>query len=251
MNNGVSSIQVGRLLPGGTEVGEGSNKPVRSIAVTHSGEIVVIAKRLPLREIAVEVICATLGRAVGLPIPEPLLLVDEADQWHYGSIDLGHPNLSQYVQVSDRWIIDELSKWPPLLHAACFDELIANPDRNDGNLLYDGAGFFLIDHGMCIPHGMSGHDRSDDYHSNQLLDIQIGSFSGELDAQRSVNGAREWVVKQAPGSIDVTVTTTADHLEQRSKDELISFLKSRVAILGDLLHDRIKPSNQGRLELHD
>lgn len=251
MNSGVSVIQIGLLLPGGTEVGEGSNRPVRAVAATHAGEVAVIAKKLPLREIAVEAICATLGRAVGLPIPEPLLLMDESEEWYYGSIDLGHPNLARYVKSGDSSVIDELAKWPSLLHAACFDELIANPDRNDGNLLYDGAGFFLIDHGQCIPLGMSGDNASDDYHNNQLLDIQLESCVDELSTQRSANEAREWAGKFSSGSIEVTADAASNHLEQRAKDELISFLRSRVAILGDILHDRIKPSQQGRLRLHD
>lgn len=251
MSAGVSAIQIGILLPGGTEVGEGANKPLRAVAATHSGEVAVIAKRLPLREIAVEVICAALGRAAGLPIPEPLLLIDESDHWHYGSFDVGHPNLSQYVNPGHATIIEELANWPDLLHAACFDELIANPDRNDGNLLYDGAGFFLIDHGLCIPRGMLGSDASDDYHVNQLLDIHIGSCADEVSAQRSVKAAREWAGRPAPDSIEAAASSAMDHLEPGPREEVLSFLRSRVAILGDLLHDRIKPEQQGRLRLHD
>lgn len=251
MNSGISLVRIGRLLPGGTEVGEGANRPVRCVAATHSGEVAVIAKRLAIREIAVEVVCAAVGRAAGLPIPEPLLLVDDHQTWHYGSVDVGHPNLAQYVSASDSSVLDELEKWPPLLHAACFDELIANPDRHDGNLLYDGAGFFLIDHGMCIPHNMAATDTSDDYHNNQLLELQIDICSDDILTQRAASGAREWTMNSGASSIELVDQAMVEHIELKPKEELLSFLRNRIAILGDLLHDRIKPSQQGRLRLND
>lgn len=251
MNSGVSKIRIGRLLPGGTEIGEGANRPMRCVAVTDTGEIAVIVKRLPFREIAVEVVCAALGRAAGLPVPEPLILVDDEKAWYYGSIDAQHPNLAQYVTPSDSSILDELVKWPPLLQAACFDELIANPDRNDGNLLYDGIGFFLIDHGMCLPLGMSATDASDDYYSNRLLDLEISTCADELSVRRSVNAARTWSVTDGPGSVESTGQATVQALASGSGQELLSFLRARVAVLGDLLHDKIKPSQQGRLRFND
>jgi hypothetical protein len=171
MAAGKTKLLVGRLLPGAQEVGHGANRPVRGIAATASGEIAVVAKRVSTREIAVEIICAAIGRAAGLPIPEPVLLMDHEDVWHYGSVDSSHPNLSRFVCTDDASILGELERWPSLLPAACFDELIANPDRHDGNLLYDGSGFFLIDHGLCIPLGMNPQERSDDYHLNRLLDL--------------------------------------------------------------------------------
>lgn len=251
MNSGVSVVRIGRLLPGGAEVGEGANRPLRCIAATHSGEVAVIAKKLAIREIAVEVVCAAVGRAAGLPIPEPLLLVDDEQSWYYGSVDVGHPNLAQYVTSSDASILEELEKWPSLLYAACFDELIANPDRHDGNLLYDGTGFFLIDHGMCIPQGMSAEDTSDDYHNNQLLELKIGACNDDISTQRAASGAREWTIKSGAPSIELVDQATVEHIELKPKEELLSFLKSRIIVLGDLLHDRIKPSQQGRLRLND
>lgn len=247
MSAGVSKVRVGRLLPGGAEVGEGANRPIRGIAATQAGEVAVIAKQVSSREIAVEVICAVLGRAAGLPIPEPLLLIDSNNVWHYASADIGHPNLAQYVSTQDSSVLDELEKWPGLLSAACFDELIANPDRHDGNLLYDGAGFFLIDHGLCIPHGMPAAELSDDYHSNQLLDLHINTCRDEVAKQRSVNSSRAWVMENGERSIGEAAQAAAEGLDGASQQQLLSFLKGRVAILGDLLHDRIKPSQQRRL----
>lgn len=249
MNAGVSSIKIGRLLPGASEIGEGATRPVRGMAYTHEGEIAVIAKRLASREIAVEVMCALLGRAAGLPIPEPLLLVDESMAWHYASADVGHPNLAQYIQTNDSSVLDELERWPSLLDAACFDELIANPDRHDGNLLYDGQGFFLIDHGMCIPFGMPPATMTDDYHSNQLLDLHIGTCRDEPGRQRSAKSSAEWVLQHACGTVNEITSIPVQGIDREAQLQLVSFLKSRAEILGGLLHDRINPQLQGRLAI--
>lgn len=250
MDEQIVSIRVGRLLPGAQEVGEGANFPVRGIAATADGEIAVIAKKLCGREIAVEVICAALGRAAGIPIPEPLLLLDTHDCWHFGSADIRHPNLSQFVSYQDSSVLDELEKWPDLLAAACFDELIANPDRHDGNILYNGNGFLLIDHGLCIPNGMRPDDRSDDYHTNRFLDTFIDTCRDELSQQRAVNTSREWIKSKSIPATDCAEKSTNKELNPEAREQLISFLRSRISILGDLLHERIKPS-QGSLNLCD
>lgn len=250
MDEQIVSVRVGRLLPGAQEVGEGANFPVRGIAATADGEIAVIAKKLCGREIAVEVICAALGRAAGIPIPEPLILLDTNNCWHFGSAEAAHPNLSQFVSYQDFSVQDELENWPDLLAAACFDELIANPDRHDGNILYDGTGFFLIDHGLCIPHGMQPNDRSEDYHTNRLLDVLMNVCRDELSQQRAVNTSREWVKNKSIPAASSAERTVSEQLNPEARDQLISFLRTRISILGDLLHEKIKPS-QGSLNLGD
>jgi hypothetical protein len=250
MDEHIVSVRVGRLLPGAQEVGEGVNLPVRGIAATADGEIAVIAKKLCGREIAVEVICAALGRAAGIPIPEPLLLLDPNDCWHFGSADIGHPNLSKFVSHQDSSVLDELERWPDLLAAACFDELIANPDRHDGNILYNGNGFLLIDHGLCLPHGMQPDDRSEDYHTNRFLETIINVCRDEVAQQRAVNSSREWVQSKSIPATSSAEKSVTEQLNPEARDQLISFLKSRVSILGDLLHEKIKPS-QGSLKLDD
>jgi hypothetical protein len=210
----------------------------------------VVAKQVSTREIAVEIICAAIGRAAGLPIPEPVLLMDHDDVWHYSSVDSSHPNLSQFVCTDDASILGELERWPSLLPAACFDELIANPDRHNGNLLYDGSEFFLIDHGLCIPLGMTPQERSDDYHLNRLLDLQIEICRDDLLVQRTAVGSREWAEFKGRQSIALIESSGSDALPLETHRLLLSFLKDRIAILGDHLYERIKPERQGSLKLN-
>ncbi|MHC8299582.1 hypothetical protein [Pseudomonas sp. ZS1P83] len=242
-------IRVGRLLPGGQLVGEGANQPWRGIAATVAGEVAVIAKKISTREIAVEVICAALGRSAGLPVPEPLLLLDSANEWHFGSADTGHPNLSQFVSSQDNAILDELERWPELLAAACFDELIANPDRHDGNILFNGQGFLLIDHGLCLPSGMKPSDSTDDYYSNRFLDLAISACRDDLSTERAARRVSEWAEHKPILAVEETEKSISEHFESKTQNQLISFLKERITSLGDMLHHKIKPTAQGRLKL--
>lgn len=247
MEDASVQIRVGRLLPGGQLLGEGSNKPLRGIAATISGEVAVIAKKISNREISVEIICAALGRSAGLPIPEPLLLLDANNDWHFGSADIGHPNLAQIVCSEDQSILDELEKWPELLAAACFDELVANPDRHDGNILFDGLGFLLIDHGLCIPSKMMPNDASEDYYINRFLELAISACRDEVSIQRTAKRALEWAEQKSKPAVEAVAASNFEHLGSPTQNQLICFLKERIITLGEILHSKIKPTAQRSL----
>ncbi|MEB6631858.1 HipA family kinase [Kluyvera cryocrescens] len=247
----MAQIRIGRLLPGYSEVGIGHKAPVRGVSLFDEGECTVIAKKLSTREIAVELICSCLGRELELPIPEPVLLADINKQWFFGSLDVGHPNLTQVAIASDAAIIAKLGEWPGLLQAACFDEWIANPDRGDENLLFDGQGFLLIDHGMAIPMGMKADDWSDDFYNNQLLDVVNGTCSqaeqkrGELAGQ-----ARDWCHSAGFFGEAYEPSSFPSFLDVEYTQQISDFLKQRVCRLGDQLYQKLNPL-QGALSLND
>ncbi|MBK8752255.1 MAG: hypothetical protein IPL99_11715 [Candidatus Competibacteraceae bacterium] len=148
----MDSLRLGMLLPGGRPVGDGINHAQRAPVLTRQGEVMAIVKELPLYELITEILCALLGRELNLPIPEPLLVIDPAQQLLVaGSVDVGYPSLHQPVLAAHLPLIAALLQgWPALVRSACFDEWIANPDRHGGNLLFDGQGFWLIDHGLAL-----------------------------------------------------------------------------------------------------
>ncbi len=247
----MARIRIGRLLPGYTGVGVGSRAPVRGTSLFSDGESVVIAKRIPGREIAIELICSSLGRELGLPIPEPVLLADVEKNWYFGSVDVGHPNLSQVVTASDSAIINKLESWPGLLNAACFDEWIANPDRCDENLLFDGLGFILIDHGMAIPQGMRADDWSDDFYNNALLDIASDNC-GRAENQRAKLAveAQKWCHSVQNYDTAYDESHLPDLIREEHKQQICKFLRMRVTALGDVLYRKLNPV-QGALNLND
>lgn len=247
----MAHIRIGRLLPGYKEVGIGHRAPVRGVSLFTEGECTVIAKQLSDREIAVELICSCLGRELELPIPEPVLLADVNKQWFFGSVDVGHPNLTQVAIASDSAIINKLAQWEGLLQAACFDEWIANPDRSDENLLFDGLGFLLIDHGLAIPQGMPPEDWSDDFYNNQLLDVMSDSCQ-QTEQKRSelANEARGWCHSAEAYGVSYAPSAFPDFIDNGYKQQIARFLQSRISHLGDQLYRKLNPA-QGALSFDD
>ena len=128
-----------------------------------------IFKDLNLQELVNELLAATLGRELGLPIPNPYLglspigtmaakmcpLADGSGHLVFVSQDVGTPNLVQQVQaggaVLASLLVDVLKDWVSLGNVYAFDAWIANTDRHPGNLLIGGPGnIWLIDHGYAF-----------------------------------------------------------------------------------------------------
>ncbi|EKN4689890.1 hypothetical protein ACSN7A_003197 [Yersinia ruckeri] len=242
-------IRIGRLLPGGVIVEEGQHRPIKGVAMlpTADGkteEVVVFAKQISSRSISTEITCAALGRCLSLPIPEPVILFDENDLPFFGSVDTTYPSFSQYINdTSDKSVLEKLESWPLLRKAAYFDEWIAMDDRHNGNLLFNGDGFYLIDHESAIPPGLSPEQSGIDYYSNQLLQIASSLLDrkNELAVQMSANEARAWSVanKEEPiENLDVVLSST---VQEKTKKQMLSFLATRIEVLGDILYEQIKP----------
>lgn len=238
-------ITLGRLLPGHSEVGEGVNKPVRGIADTPRGEVTVIAKKIGHKGIATEILCAKLGILMDLPIPEPLVLLDENNDLFFGSVDVGHPSFARFINLNDPAISKKLSEWPDLIKAACFDELIANDDRSNGNLIYDGDSFFLIDHELAIPLSMeaANWDWDDDFYLNSLLSLVISlGEEDDIKQQRSINEARNWSQKCTQEKAEIAGKSIPASIYQSS--DLINFIAVRALGLREALHTKIRPNRK-------
>jgi hypothetical protein len=244
----VMSLRTGRLLPGYVVLDEGVNAPMRGIAATPDGEISVIAKKIGTRTLAVEALCAVYGRSVGLPIPEPIFVFDDDLGWMFASTDVGHPNLNQFVTTDSIAMSERLLAWPHLLSAACFDELMVNSDRHDGNILYDGLDFTLIDHDLCLPSGMLADAAMAAHHSNALLDILIAALpEGDLGKRKLIKDSNAWIASRDDVSAQQAEGAITGLCTHETKDQLISFVRERLSTLTNLLAAKINP-DQGRLD---
>ncbi|WP_337065160.1 hypothetical protein [Rouxiella badensis] len=242
-------IRIGRLLPGGMAIGSGQHNPLKGIAElpTEDGateEVVVFAKQLSSRSISTEITCAVLGRCLSLPIPEPVILFDSSNAIYFGSVEVAYPSFSQYINdSSDVGVSEELASWPLLRQAAFFDEWIAMDDRHNGNLLFNGEVFYLIDHESAIPSRLAPEQVGLDYYSNQLL--QIADFlidrTNEVAVQQAANEGRAWAVSNREKPLQALDATLADSIQEKTKNQMISFLAARIEVLGDILYDYIKP----------
>lgn len=242
----MGKVVMGILLPGASEVGEGINKSQVGIVRTLTKQQKAYVKFIPVREIAVELLCAVLGRALGLPIPEPLLVYDPGRKaYGFGSVAAPHPNLNHWVKIGDQSVSARLAQWAHLVPAACFDEWIANDDRNKGNILFDGdKGFFLIDHGMAIRDAMP----ADGSILNQLLTFAISKHADDVARKRLQRNANETVASYKPPLL-TSITALLPALDPLPS--LVNFLNQRLHYLGMLIANRLRPQHQTDLFSHE
>lgn len=238
-------IRLGRLLPGAIPVGEGINCAKRGFVQFQNSRETCIVKLLPIREICVELLCASLGRIVGLPIPEPAMAVGMDGSWWAASVDVGYPNLNHYVRMQDPVVNSHLKNWAELTKAGCFDELIANGDRNRGNILYDGlGGFFLIDHGLALG---ECHAPDSTVGDNSFLAVAKIGLVDEFSLQRLRKQCHAEVSKW-PRELEVMADDQLGDLglDEAIREALIIFIARRTSVLADLFARRI-PLKQSEL----
>ncbi|CNF27303.1 Phosphatidylinositol 3-and 4-kinase [Yersinia rohdei] len=235
----MNDIRVGTLLSGAKPVGQGINGALRGFALVDEDEIQVIVKRLPERELLCELLCAQIGRDLGLPIPEPILLFDEISHPLFGSADVGYPNLLHFLEkdLESEIIVSKLRKWIYIESASFFDELIFNADRHPGNLLFDGNEFYLIDHGLTL-HESYGPEAPPEIWCNRLMSLLVDSCDSDSDKSKICNKASAWIddlaerdvigasIKKTPGDQD-KIQTLSDFLSIRKK-LLLSMINHRV-----------------------
>jgi hypothetical protein len=127
----------------------------------------VFVKVLPVNARSIEAVCAWLAREIELPTPEPLMLDLPASRlpkecvWPFGSDTHAACFATRAVEnalalstVSSDVATAMLDKWASLPAAAVFDQLIANDDRTQGNILLGPRrDLWLIDHGRSLGGG--------------------------------------------------------------------------------------------------
>lgn len=230
----MESVRLGVLLPGSVAVGDGINQARRGMVRTVSGDIAVIFKAVPRREIAVELLCALLGQRLGLTVPEPVLVALPDHNLAFGSADVGYPSFRHYLQAqNDPRVLKRLLDWPQLVPTASFDDWIANPDRHVGNVLFDGAEqFWLIDHGLALASGLA----PDMPVNNLLLDLALVRYSqDELALQRlkrNLIGLAETYRRE-------DVQAVGERVPLFDVPELVDFLKTRLMHLTGLVRKKL------------
>jgi hypothetical protein len=160
-------------------------------------------KHLSADRLAVEVVCAWLALELRLPAPEPLLVTVNRSvwpknlSWQHGSASVktyfGTREIPQARPISRTAASEDgpglgnlVLQWPKLLEVAMFDHLIANDDRNSGNLLIDAnRKLWIIDHERAIGAG-AGMFFSDAFPSfeNALLNRVAAMSPAERHAFR-------------------------------------------------------------------
>lgn len=153
-------IRLGTMIPGARLLGIGISGAIEGMAAFEDGEAKVIAKKLPVHEIATELYCSLVARELVLPVAPPALLLDtDGETLLFGSIDDGYPNFAQAVQLDVRnpdapgvaRFYAALRDWAAAPEVAAFDAWIDNRDRNPTNWLWRNVNdWLLIDHGKAL-----------------------------------------------------------------------------------------------------
>lgn len=158
-------IQWGTVIPGSeTLVGIGVSGAMRCALRVDGSIFAAILKRGSSSEILAEAFSAILLRGWGLPVPTPYL-VSEPMGIAFASAEQSYPNLAQKIGLDDipagspaataatKLAHKLVSQLPTVPLAIVADEAIANPDRNLGNILWDGVDEQWIDHAYAFASG--------------------------------------------------------------------------------------------------
>jgi hypothetical protein len=204
-----------------------------------------------------ELVCGCIARALKLPAPEVFLIVippghlpqsvickPEAVTLCVGTRDIGGTDFTQLLSADFDAALPLLTKWPDLENVIAFDEWLANPDRNMGNLIYVAQNLHIIDHAEAF--GGSCRELF------PLAELTASSFSNLLadmfndlstDARASLlKKVRTWLNESA-GSIDVqgVVSSAPTRLWNTPEQdrELVDFITQRLTITHSLLCSRL------------
>ncbi|MEO8732204.1 MAG: HipA family kinase, partial [Rhodoferax sp.] len=114
--------------------------------------------------VVAELLCSVIGRALGLPVPEPFmvsihpgclpgskLLPSTTTSMAFASLNVGGTSFSQLLRSGESSKA-MLRAWEHLIPVATFDEWMANSDRNLSNILFVSNALWIIDHAEAF-HG--------------------------------------------------------------------------------------------------
>lgn len=252
----MDDLLLGTLLPGAVSIHNQNVNPVWRGNVT-LGAIrrQMYVKAVAPRTLAVEVICAVIGRAIGLPIPRPALVQVNPGVLpgvamplvFFGSESVDNPDLKQWLKAEGEYAMRQLEGWAKLIDAGCFDEWLGNADRHGGNILYGGGNnFSLIDHSEALPPGLNPPDAAPS--NSLLLCAASGKSAKELQVMYATAKVRSHPFAAVSFQAEV-LGILNDVTDSATVDGLVAFLHQRIHSLLLLISQRIGHA-QSSLVLH-
>jgi hypothetical protein len=268
------AVEIARVLAGAKSF---KDQGIANVSDTYRGQILIgasdvrpaIIKDIPVRELANEVLAATLGVALSLPVPPPFLAIADPSDLPtkyapmlgksallFASADLKSPSVAQLV-------INQTSAAPVAILSfvknalvACgqlgefygFDGWTANTDRHVGNILIEtNQRPWLIDHGRAFtgpawtPHDLDPAKLYRHRLKEWLTPVLDGAEQANLAAL-----AAAMVPKLS--ALDVNdlgeQNRVAALLGQSDFNQLVTFLKDRIAFVPRIAADAL---NQPRI----
>lgn len=165
----IPAIQVGNVVPVAKLLAmddRGVNETHIGFVDVPSGRVRAYIKVLQGRQFVNELFATTLGRSLGLAIPEgcivrarpsdlpdsPLMAAHGTEALLFASKETAAPDLKRRMKSEGQPALEALlAVWKDWATCMTFDEWTANVDRHAGNILFGGPGeIWLIDHSHCF-----------------------------------------------------------------------------------------------------
>jgi len=254
----MEEIKIAELLPGFDKV---DDQNINSVYVGHvqpeqdDTPLLAYFKIIPPREVFIESVCSLLCSHLGLPTPQPYLLIMSEEVCPingkhtipaFATVDAQSPSFRQYLRQSPgnlAEIVAILKKWPELISAATFDEFIGNTDRNIGNLLFDGKSITLIDHGLAIK----------ETHRHNMPNFQnllFGIVKNEDELAKTRYKKSAYNKLQSYGKIPFNMlaakTLATDYMDDNSINNVVDFLRNRIDYMTDHIAYQLGMENKQR-----
>jgi HipA-like protein len=270
----VPAVGFARVLAGAKSF---KDQGIANLSDTYRGQILIgksevraaIIKDIPLREVANEVLAATLAIAISLPVPPPFIALASpsdlatkyasklgASSLLFASADVNSPSVAQLVlpqsgqvqmaamQMVAKSLID--CGWLGELYG--FDGWSANVDRHVGNVLIaSNRQPWLIDHGRCFTGAAwTAADLDPAKFYRHRLREWLTPLLDDAEQKRLSAAAAAMVPKLS--ALDVAALGAQNRLPallgQADFDVLVTFLKDRIGFVPRIAADAL---NQPRV----
>jgi len=253
----VGIIQTASIIPDDSlhEI-EGRSSRTWKVRATDGRVFKGYFKWLPPNQLASEILCAYLGRAIGLNIPPFFIARPLASMTDPRKLPpVGFLSAEKRFHMFVQWGTDEarcgaLPEWPGYRPAGAFDEWVANTDRRFHNLLFDPTDrdFWLIDHG----HAFTGPDwcLSDLVPDGQWENLRLRfeqATKGARDISKWISATSELVT--AAGRIDLDEVVTKCNSIPTVDQHVIAachFLRERLFRVRPIIEKRLSGQQQFR-----
>lgn len=251
----IEPLKLGLIASVPDEIHHNNVCPVWRCAVDISGEGMKYAyvKVVTPRQFLSESICATVGRAVGLSIPSPILVkvnpklelpeALQSEDYLFGSEAFESINFARLLGKDSPRATKLLNNWGQL-HATCaFDELSANADRHLGNILVNAKNDIkIIDHSHALTGDQWQHIHDASYRcGNLLIDTAISHNIPHLQRApyRKAAHALSWKAAQVLDSEIKSAIPNFGQFQEADLSTAIEFILERVKNVESMVCERV------------
>lgn len=254
------NLLLGRLCEGAERISGGQHTMFKGSVITKDGETEAYIKNCPKFSVVfTELIVALIGRMYELPIPCPIIIKLEPGHpdipvskttYLFASKAQVAPNFERFLRNFDKkeQIILEHKDINKII---TFDELVANPDRTGGNILYDGTDIQLIDHEYCFNEQQNPMDSiSDLWKIENLADVyKYHKGHNDVTVGKTMKNIRSYIKNQIDTTTNDSLNAVASinffGIDYNKRVEFIkNFILTRLPVLDILIEASISSNKE-------